>query len=225
MPLPPLAQALRVLHLEDSVADHELMLAHLRRGGIEVRSLRVDSEAAFLAALQQHWDIVLSDFNLPGFSGLLALDLLRASGRDIPFILVSGEIGEDTAVEAMRNGASDYLLKHDLGRLAPAIEHAERGVIVTPHARQVWLSYTQPGTPDGMRADIDGNLWCGWGMGREGLDGVSVFNPDGKLIGRIDLPERCANVCFGGQKRNRLFITASQSLYSVYVNTRGAHHC
>ena len=135
MPLPPLAQALRVLHLEDSVADHELMLAHLRRGGIEVRSLRVDSEAAFLAALQQHWDIVLSDFNLPGFSGLLALDLLRASGRDIPFILVSGEIGEDTAVEAMRNGASDYLLKNNLARLVPAILHAVEAN-ETRHARE-----------------------------------------------------------------------------------------
>ncbi len=78
------------------------------------------------------------------------------------------------------------------------------------------------GTPDGMRCDVDGNLWCGWGMGQEGLDGVSVFNPDGKAIGRIDLPERCANVCFGGLQRNRLFMAASTSLYSLYVNTQGA---
>ncbi len=78
------------------------------------------------------------------------------------------------------------------------------------------------GTPDGMRCDIDGNLWCGWGMGQDGLDGVHVFAPDGTLIGRIDLPERCANVCFGGLKRNRLFMAASQSLYSLYVNTQGA---
>ena len=56
-----------------------------------------------------------------------------------------------------------------------------------------------PGTPDGLRVDVDGNLWVGWGMGEEGLDGVSVFNPDGKPIGRIDLPERCANLCFGGR--------------------------
>ena len=78
-----------------------------------------------------------------------------------------------------------------------------------------------PGTPDGFRVDVDGNLWCGWGMGKEGLDGVHVFNPDGKLIGRIDLPERCANVCFGGVHRNRLFMAASTSLYSLYVNTQG----
>src|SRR2546426_406349 len=79
-----------------------------------------------------------------------------------------------------------------------------------------------PGTPDGFRCDVDGNLWCGWGMGQEGLDGVSVFNADGKLIGRINLPERSANVCFGGTYRNRLFMAGSTSLYSVYVNTQGA---
>ena len=78
-----------------------------------------------------------------------------------------------------------------------------------------------PGTPDGFRCDIDGNLWCGWGMGQAGLDGVHVFNPAGKLIGRIDLPERCANLCFGGLHRNRLFMAASTSVYSLYVNTQG----
>ncbi|MCY7307864.1 MAG: SMP-30/gluconolactonase/LRE family protein, partial [Rhodoferax sp.] len=78
-----------------------------------------------------------------------------------------------------------------------------------------------PGTPDGFRLDVDGNLWCGWGMGAAGLDGVHIFNPAGKLIGRIDLPERCANLCFGGVHRNRLFMAASTSLYSLYVNTQG----
>ena len=115
---------LRVLHLEDSELDHELARAHLLRGGLRVRLRRVDAEAGFLAALDEPWDAIISDFNLPGFSGLVALDLLKASGRDVPFILVSGEIGEDTAVEAMRNGASDYLLKNNLSRLVPALLHA-----------------------------------------------------------------------------------------------------
>ncbi|MGE0851598.1 MAG: SMP-30/gluconolactonase/LRE family protein [Hyphomicrobiaceae bacterium] len=79
-----------------------------------------------------------------------------------------------------------------------------------------------PGTPDGMRCDVDGNLWCGWGMGSPDLDGVMVFNRDGKPIGRIALPERCANVCFGGLKRNRLFMAASQSMYALYINGQGA---
>jgi gluconolactonase len=78
-----------------------------------------------------------------------------------------------------------------------------------------------PGTPDGMRCDVDGNLWCGWGMGSDELDGVMVFNPERRLIGRIRLPERCANVCFGGPMRNRLFMAASQSVYALYVNTQG----
>jgi gluconolactonase len=78
------------------------------------------------------------------------------------------------------------------------------------------------GTPDGLRVDVDGNLWVGWGMGKAGLDGVAIFNPDGKPIGRIDLPERCANLCFGGRMRNRLFMCASTSVYSLFVNTQGS---
>ncbi len=76
------------------------------------------------------------------------------------------------------------------------------------------------GVPDGLRIDEDGNLWCGW-SGGPGLDGVRVFTPDGTPIGHIDLPERCANVAFGGRARNRLFMTATSSLYALHVNTRG----
>jgi gluconolactonase len=76
--------------------------------------------------------------------------------------------------------------------------------------------------PDGLRVDEDGNLWCGWGgMGTPELDGVRVFTADGTAIGHISLPERCANLCFGGPARNRLFMAASSSIYSLYVNTRG----
>jgi len=87
--------------------------------------------------------------------------------------------------------------------------------------KRIFIDAGPEGTPDGFRVDIDGNLWCGWGMGSAELDGVLVFAPDGNKIGRIQLPERCANVCFGGPKRNRLFMAASQSLYSLYVNTQG----
>ena len=114
----------RVLHLEDNELDHELLLAHLARGGIIAHTRRVESEPDFLEALDEPWDIVVSDYNMPGFSGLVALELLKANARDVPFILVSGEIGEDTAVEAMRHGAADYLQKNHLARLVPAILHA-----------------------------------------------------------------------------------------------------
>jgi gluconolactonase len=77
------------------------------------------------------------------------------------------------------------------------------------------------GTPDGFRVDVHGNLWCGWGMGSDELDGVRIFTPQGEAIGHIALPERCANVCFGGRYRNRLFMAASHGLYSLYVNTQG----
>ncbi|MDC7683582.1 SMP-30/gluconolactonase/LRE family protein [Asticcacaulis sp. BYS171W] len=76
------------------------------------------------------------------------------------------------------------------------------------------------GQPDGFRCDEDGNLWCGWGGG-PGLNGVRVFAPDGTAIGHIHLPNRCANLCFGGKAKNRLFMTAGQSLFALYVNTRG----
>jgi gluconolactonase len=77
-----------------------------------------------------------------------------------------------------------------------------------------------PGYTDGIRVDTEGNVWCGF-SGGPGQDGVAVFAPDGTMIGRILLPERCANVCFGGRKRNRLFMTASQSVYALYVEAQG----
>lgn len=80
-----------------------------------------------------------------------------------------------------------------------------------------------PGIADGIRCDVDGNVWAGAGRGGPGYDGVHVFTPAGERIGMILLPEICANICFGGTKRNHLFMAASQSIYSVYVGTRGAH--
>jgi gluconolactonase len=87
--------------------------------------------------------------------------------------------------------------------------------------KRVFVDAGPNGTPDGFRVDVDGNLWCGWGMGSDDLDGVLVFAADGDKIGRVRLPERCANLCFGGLERNRLFMAASQSMYSLYVNTQG----
>ncbi|MCA0240747.1 MAG: histidine kinase [Proteobacteria bacterium] len=118
------AQTLRILHLEDSELDHDLVLAQLLRGGLRVRMHRVETRGEFEAALAEPWDAIVSDFNLPGFSGIDALRIVRERDAVVPFILVSGEIGEDRAVAAMRSGASDYLLKDHLARLAPALEHA-----------------------------------------------------------------------------------------------------
>src|SRR5262245_25503046 len=104
-------EVLRVLHLEDAEVDHQMACAHLRRAGFDVQALRVDTEAQFRNALAgRPWDVVLSDFNVPGFNGAQALEVLKRVGPVLPFVLLSGEIGEETAVASMREGASDYLL-------------------------------------------------------------------------------------------------------------------
>ncbi len=117
-------EPLNVLIVEDSQADAELILRELRRAGYEPTWSRVDTEPAFLERLNPEVKLVLSDFQMPQFNGLRALALLNERQPGIPFILVSGTIGEDAAVEAMRHGAIDYLLKDRLGRLGSAVAHA-----------------------------------------------------------------------------------------------------
>ena len=86
---------------------------------------------------------------------------------------------------------------------------------------RTFITVERGGIADGLRVDVDGNLWCGWGGGA-GNDGVMIFSAAGKLIGRIDLPERCANVCFGGFRRSRLFMAASHCVYALFLRTQGA---
>lgn len=113
---------LRLLMLEDSVVDAELAEHELRSAGFSVTSLRVDSERSYVEALNTFKPtLVLSDFNLPQFDGLAALDLARRIVPDVPFVFVSGTIGEARALEAIRRGATDYVLKDELERLAPAV--------------------------------------------------------------------------------------------------------
>jgi gluconolactonase len=110
-------------------------------------------------------------------------------------------------------------------RLIWAYDHGRDGKLSN---KRIAADANGPGAFDGFRVDVDGNLWCGFGSNGaldanpDGLDGVRVFAPDGTAIGHIHLPERCANVCFGGRQRNRLFMAASHSVYALYVNTQGA---
>ena len=118
---------LRLLIIEDLEDDALLLLREVRRGGYDVTHERVDSPAALTAALERPpWDLVISDFSMPQFSGTDALSLLRAKGFEMPFIFVSGTLGEDVAVAALKNGAQDYLIKGNLQRLVPAIERELR---------------------------------------------------------------------------------------------------
>ena len=123
----PLAVGLRVLFVEDSPDDVELIRLELARHGFRIDERVVENRPDFLKAIREGtWDIVLSDHSMKGFSSTDALHLLRDYDSDIPFIIVSGTIGEDSAVEAMRAGAHDYVLKHNLRRLGPAVERELR---------------------------------------------------------------------------------------------------
>ncbi|MGH2399569.1 MAG: GAF domain-containing protein, partial [bacterium] len=118
-----MARPLRVLIVEDNPDDADLVVRELKRSGFAPAAKRVDSAEGMREALAaEAWDIVISDFSMPGFSGADAIRVLQSSGRDLPFILVSGTVGEETAVEAMKAGASDYVLKDRLARLGPAVK-------------------------------------------------------------------------------------------------------
>jgi PAS domain S-box-containing protein len=128
---------LRALLVEDSQLDAELLVYALQRGGYDLYYQRVDTTVGLQAALQQAiWDIVISDYNLPGFSGLAALNIVREAGLNIPFLIVSGTIGEETAVEAMKAGAHDYIMKGNLARLLPAVERELREASERRHRQQ-----------------------------------------------------------------------------------------
>src|SRR6266536_5297199 len=118
-----MSKSVRILIVEDSEEDTELLLHELRRAAYEPAFERVDTPAAMTAALEhQNWDLVVADFSMPQFNALAALELLNKKGLDLPFIIVSGTIGEEIAVSAMKNGARDYIMKGNLRRLVPAVE-------------------------------------------------------------------------------------------------------
>src|SRR5215210_4347834 len=116
----------RILHLEDSTLDAELVREHLRRGGLTCEVRRAATRDAFLAALEREepFDAVLADYNLPDFDGHAALRIAREKAPLTPFIFVSGALGEETAIDALKEGATDYVLKHRLQRLPLALKRA-----------------------------------------------------------------------------------------------------
>src|SRR4051812_19782676 len=138
-----MAQPIRVLMVEDNAADAELVLHALRRAGFDPEWRRVDTEADFLEQLRADPDIILSDHTMPQFDGVRALRLLRESGLEVPFISVSGTIGEDVAVEAMRHGVTDYLLKNNLTRLGSAVGRALEQSRLRKERRQLEEQFRQ----------------------------------------------------------------------------------
>jgi PAS domain S-box-containing protein len=128
---------LRLLIVEDSIDDALLTVRELKRAGYELIYERVETAEAMTAALNANtWDLVIADFALPQFSGIAALELLKATGLDIPFFIISGSIGEDLAVEVMKSGASDYLMKGNVKRLIPSVERELREAEMRRQRRQ-----------------------------------------------------------------------------------------
>jgi phosphoserine phosphatase RsbU/P len=128
---------LRVLVVEDSEFDGQIMISLIRKSGYDVSSQRVESPEAYRAALAQHtWDVILADYNLPAFSAPDALAILQETGLDVPFLIVSGGIGEAVAVAAMKAGAHDYLMKGNLSRLVPAVTRELREAAIRRERRE-----------------------------------------------------------------------------------------
>ena len=118
-------QSVRILHLEDDAADAELVQAMLESAGMVCRITRVQTGDEFGEALRQGgYDVILADYRLPTYDGMSALRLAQELARDVPFIFVSGTMGEDAAIEGLREGATDYVLKQKLSRLVPAVKRA-----------------------------------------------------------------------------------------------------
>lgn len=119
-----MGKPLNILIAEDSQDDADLVLAQLRHAGFDPKWKRVEVEADFLSEVKKSPDIIISDYSMPEFSGLRAAEILQETGLNIPFILISGTVGEDIAVQAMKYGATDYFLKDRTARLGSAVEHA-----------------------------------------------------------------------------------------------------
>jgi len=171
---------LRVLIVEDSEDDAALLERELRHGGYEPVTKRVETAKALSAELKrQEWDIVISDYVMPRFSGLKALNVLKDAGLDLPFIIISGKIGEDTAVEAMKAGAHDYIMKDRLTRLIPAIQRElneatvrrERKLVEEALRRQAQIIDQIHDSV--VSTDLDGHV-TSWNRGAERLFGYSA---------------------------------------------------
>jgi PAS domain S-box-containing protein len=186
-----MTQPLRVLIAEDNLADAELLLRELRRAGFEPNATRVDTEADYLTHLHDDLDLILADYAMPQFTGLRALELLKQWALPIPFILVSGTMGEETAVAAMRSGAADYLLKDRLTRLGQAVHRVleEKRLREQRHHAEERLRQQTDIINSAHDAiiirDLDSGCITFWNNGAECLYGWTAEEAIGKELGQL----------------------------------------
>ena len=152
----------------------------------------------------------------------LPTNIYRVDGQTGAIQVMTGDIGRPNGLAFSPDERILYVVEAAATpRVIRALDVSGEGAQTRLANNRIFFQCRDGETPDGFRLDVDGNLWCGWGMGTAELDGVRIINAAGASIGHIRLPERCANLCFGGRHRNRLFMTGSKSLYSLYVNTQG----
>jgi gluconolactonase len=149
----------------------------------------------------------------------LPTNVYRIDGRTGKATVVAGDINRPNGLCFSPDEKRMYIVESGPPRKIWVFDVAADGTKLANG--KIHIDCGADGTPDGFRCDVDGNLWAGWGMTPE-LNGVRIFSPAGEPIGHVRLPERAANLCFGGRYRNRLFMAGSQSLYALYVNTQGA---
>ncbi|HEX8200980.1 MAG TPA: PAS domain S-box protein, partial [Isosphaeraceae bacterium] len=194
--MPPIA----ILLLEDSPLDAELIGARLSKGGIDYAMRRVETRGEFLAALRAGpIDLILADYSLPSFDGLAALELARHECPDTPFLFVSGGLGEEVAIDSLKRGATDYVLKQKLDRLAPAVtraitearERAERRrteAALRESERRHRLILESVEDYAILLLDPEGRV-CGWNRGAERILGLPESEALGSPVARIFAPE------------------------------------
>jgi diguanylate cyclase (GGDEF)-like protein/PAS domain S-box-containing protein len=184
----------KILLLEDRVSDAELILHELRRAGLDPDWERVDDEASYRAKLNADWDLILADFSLPQFDALRALAILKEKGLDIPFIIVSGSIGEAAAVDSMRGGASDYIFKDNLSRLAAAatreLEAADQrqaGARSREESAARLAAIIRSALDAVVSMDEDGQI-VGWNPQAEALFGWTAAEAVGRRLAETIIP-------------------------------------
>jgi PAS domain S-box-containing protein len=191
---------LKALIVEDSKEDAALLLRHLLKEGYDIQSEIVQTAAEMKTALDEgEWDIIFSDYSMPRFSGLEALSILKESGLDIPFIVISGTIGESVGVEAMVCGVDDYIIKDNLARLAPAIERELENAARRRKQKQAtdslyFLASIVESAKDSIISIGFDGIITGWNKSAELLYGYPAFEAVGKPLPMFILPEELREI-------------------------------